>query len=71
MKIKDFTIQFEKDEFKPAIQDILTHDISRKFDSGVVVTTLEACTTITIKGDQDFDKIREVIGLFKYWQNVQ
>ena len=71
MKIKDFTIQFEKDEFKTSILNIITHDMSQKFNGEVAVIETEAGTTVTIKGEQDFDKIREIMGVIRYWRNVQ
>ena len=71
MKIKDFTIAFEAGEFKDNILDIITFDIKRRTDRDLAVKKTENQTKVTIPGEVDFNQINDIIGMIKYWKNVQ
>ena len=72
MKIKDFTITFEADEFKDNnILNIITFDITRRTNKDLIVEKTDKQTKVTIPGEEDFTQITDIIGMIKYWKNVQ
>lgn len=72
MKIKDFTITFEADEFKDNnILNIITFEITRRTDKDLIVEKTDKQTKVTIPGEVDFNQITDIIGMIKYWKNVQ
>lgn len=72
MKIKDFTITFEADEFKDDnILNIITFDITRRTNKDLIVEKTDKQTKVTIPGEEDFNQINDIIGMIKYWKNVQ
>ena len=71
MKIKDFTITFEEGEFKDNVLDIITFDIKRRTNRDLVIEKTDNRITVTIPGEVDFNQINDIIGMIKYWKNVQ
>lgn len=72
MKIKDFTITFEAGEFNDKnILDIITFDITRRTNKDLVIEKTDKQTKVTIPGEEDFNQINDIIGMIKYWKNVQ
>ncbi len=71
MKIKDFTIEFEAGEFKDHVMDIITFNIKRRANRDLVIEKTDNQTTVTIPGEVDFIQITDIIGMIKYWKNVQ
>lgn len=71
MKIKDFTIAFEASEFKDNVKDIITFDIKRLTNRDLIVEKTDNRTKVTIPGEVDFNQITEILGMIKYWKNVQ
>ena len=71
MKIKDFTIAFEAGEFKDNIFEIVIFDIKRRTNKDLAVEKTDKQTKVTIPGEVDFNQINDIIGMIKYWKNVQ
>ena len=71
MKIKDFTITFEADEFKDNVLDIITFDIKRRTNKDLIVEKTDKQTKVTVPGEEDFQRITDILGVIKYWKNVQ
>lgn len=71
MKIKDFTIAFEAGEFKDNILEIVIFDIKRRTNKDLAVEKTDNQTKVTIPGEEDFNQINDIIGMIKYWKNVQ
>jgi hypothetical protein len=71
MKIKDFTIEFEAGEFKDNVLDIITFDIKRRTNRDLGIEKTDNQITVTIPGEVDFIQITDIIGMIKYWKNVQ
>ena len=71
MKIKDFTITFEAGEFKDNILDIITFDTKRRTNRDLIVEKTDNQTKVTIPGEVDFIQITDILGMIKYWKNVQ
>lgn len=71
MKIKDFTITFEPGEFKDNVLDIITFDIKQRTNRDLVIEKTDNQTTVTAPGEVDFHLITGILGMIKYWKNVQ
>lgn len=71
MKIKDFTIAFEAGEFKDDVLEIITFDIKRRTNRDIGIEKTDNQTKVTIPGEVDFIQITDIIGMIKYWKNVQ
>lgn len=71
MKVKDFTIIFEAGVFKDNIMDIITFDIKRRTNRDIIVEKIGNRMQVTVPGEEDLKQITEIIGMIKYWKNVQ
>ena len=71
MKIKDFTIAFEAGEFKDNVLEIITFNIKQRTKRDLVIEKTDDRITVTIPGEVDFIQITDIIGMIKYWKNVQ
>lgn len=71
MKIKDFTIAFEAGEFKDDILEIITFNIQQRTKRDLVIEKTDNRITVTAPGEVDFHLIEGILGMIKYWKNVQ
>ena len=71
MKVKDFTIIFEAGAFKDGIMDIITFDIKQRTNRDLNVEKIGDRIQVTVPGEEDLKRITEIIGMIKYWKNVQ
>lgn len=71
MKVKDFTIILEAGVFKDGIMDIITFDIKQRTNRDLNVEKIGDRIQVTVPGEEDLKRITEIIGMIKYWKNVQ
>lgn len=71
MKVKDFTIIFEAGVFRDDIMDIITFDIKQRTNRDIVVEKIGNRMQVTVPGEEDLKQITDIIGMIKYWKNVQ
>lgn len=71
MKVKDFTIIFEAGVFKDNVMDIIQFDIKRRTNRDLIVEKIGNRMQVTVPGEEDLQKITDIIRMIKYWKNVQ
>lgn len=71
MKVKDFTIIFEAGVFRDDIMDIITFDIKQRTNRDIVFEKIGNRMQVTVPGEEDLKQITDIIGMIKYWKNVQ